>query len=343
MTLDDRIKVLGQLGTYLSKKEAPLQAAIQATYIHNKWFTPENSNKAIDAIVDQLLDPFKLEDWVKPYTVDDAKPMRRVGIVMTDQVPLQGFSDIVYTFVAGQQSVIKLAEKDQKLIPHIIETLHDLNPATSVYFELAERLKDFDAVIATGTKKTARYFESYFGKYPNIIRRSRHAVAVLDGNESATDLKGLGDDVFQYFGLSCRNVSKLYLPEAYDFDALLTVFHEHKELVMHNKYKNNFDYNYTLVILNKIPYEANGCIILTEERTVESRIASLHYEYYSDSADLLEKLNEHKEVTQKVIGNQELEGISMLRFGEIHRPCLGDYLNGVDVMAFLISEDLQGA
>jgi len=196
-------------------------------------------------------------------------------------------------------------------------------------------LQGLDGVIATGSNNSARYFEAYFGKYPNIIRKNRNAVAILNNKETKEDLAKLGTDIFQYFGLGCRNVAKIYVPEDFDFDQLLEALHEHKEIVMHDKYKNNFDYNYTLIILNSVAHKSNGCILLTEDASLQSRIAQLHYEFYKDEADLNTKLTSVESEIQCVVG-QAVKGWSTIPFGQAQVPGLSDYADGVDTLEFLL-------
>ena len=198
-----------------------------------------------------------------------------------------------------------------------------------------EPLRGFDAVVATGSNNTARYFEQYFAKYPHIIRHNRNAVAALNGAESMADLYALGRDVFSYFGLGCRNVSKLYVPHGYQFDALLEALHEYRDLALHNKYKNNFDYNFTLLILNNIPHHNNGCVLLHESASLTSRIASLHYEYYGDLSELDDLLAARRDEIQCVASNLPLRGFPAVPFGKTQEPGLADYPDGVDVMQFL--------
>jgi hypothetical protein len=201
-----------------------------------------------------------------------------------------------------------------------------------------EPLRGYDAVIATGSNNTARYFEQYFRDKPYIIRRNRNAVAVLNGLETESDMLALGRDVFTYFGLGCRNVSKLYVPHGYQFDALLETLHEYRELAMHDKYKNNFDYNFTLFILNNMPHLNNGCLLLREDASLQSRIASVHYEYYDDLYELDALLATKTEEIQCVVGNVRLETTLVLPFGSTQEPSLVDYPDGVDVMAFLTQQ-----
>jgi hypothetical protein len=190
-------------------------------------------------------------------------------------------------------------------------------------------------VIATGSNNTARYFEEYFGKYPHIIRRNRNAVAVLSGMETPEELYTLGEDIFSYFGLGCRNVSKLYVPHGYNFDALLEALHEYREIIHHDKYKNNFDYNFTLYIMNGLPHKNNGCLLLKEDTALHARIASVNYEYYDALQDLDALLAEKRDEIQCVVGKIKVNGFTVLPFGESQKPTLNDYPDGVDVMQFL--------
>jgi hypothetical protein len=203
------------------------------------------------------------------------------------------------------------------------------------WVEMVDTLRDFDAVIATGSNNSARYFEAYFGKYPHIIRRNRNGVAVLKGDESPEELRLLGDDIFSFFGLGCRNVAKLYVPDGYDFDPLLEALHEYRQIVLHQKYKHNFDYNYALFILNKALFKANGCILLKEDQALASRIACLHYEQYTSPEQVVADLELRREEVQCVVARPGLLDQPSLPFGATQQPGLSDYADGVDAMAFL--------
>ena len=336
MNLNERIEALVDLGKYLARNDEQLQAVVASTYIQNRWFTEENIYLAINAIIKDYLQPEKLKNWLSNYTIQKNNDQITIGLILAGNIPLVGFYDMMCTFLAGYKSKIKLSEKDKLLLPFFIKVMEERNSELADYFEFVERLEDFDAVIATGSNNSSRYFEAYFGKYPNIIRKNRNAVAILNGKESRDQLLALGNDVFQYFGLGCRNVSKLYLPRGFDFKPLLEAFHEFKEIVLNDKYKNNFDYNYTLLILNKIKYEANGCIMMTENESLQSRIAQLHYEYYEKTAELEEKINEKTDEIQCVVGEMSISNIKTIPFGKAQIPGLQDYADGVDVLDFLI-------
>ena len=338
MKLDDRIKALSALGEEIISKPDWLESYIATAYNENKWFTPENSWQALNAIGDKFLRETILKQWVSAYGIDDAGESKTVGLVLAGNIPLVGFHDVMSTFISGHKSLIKCSSKDSILLKAVIERMVSLFPESKPYFEFSERLKGFDAVIATGSNNTARYFEQYFGKYPNIIRKNRNAVAILDGTESKEDFVALGEDIFKYFGLGCRNVSKLYVPEAYQFDGLFEVLHEgYKELANHNKYRNNFDYNNALFLLNKVEYLMSGSLIITPSKEIASRIATLHYEHYSDKGELANHLNAMSDQIQCVVSKSSIAGVDSYKFGEAQQPSITDYADGVDTLAFLKS------
>lgn len=337
MNLQRRINSLVELGKYLTPENETLQAIVRRTAFHNAWFTEANQWQAIGEIKTHFLSKTKLNNWVKNYRYSEDSSIKTVGLILAGNIPLVGFHDILCVFVAGHKALIKLSDKDPYLMPFILKTLEDIDPETTNYFQIVEgAMKGFDAVIATGSNNSARYFEAYFGKYPHIIRKNRNAVAILRGDENASDFQLLGKDIFTYFGLGCRNVSKLYLPKDYNFEPLLLALHEDfKDLVLHDKYKNNFDYNFTLLILNKVAYQSNGCVLMRENEAIASPIACLHYEYYDDFAVLSEKLKVQSDEIQCVVSKEPIEGLPSFGFGEAQKPSLSDYADGVDTVAFL--------
>lgn len=340
MKRTERIDLLAELGRYLlAEPDEELQQAIRRSYTENPWFTPENIRHALKSLAQSFLQPGLLKHWAEQYAISEAShPQKTVGLVMAGNIPLVGFHDWLCVFVAGHRAKVKLSDKDKHLLPLLAKKMGEWAFEAWEYTEFlgdTDKLQGFDAVIATGSNNTARYFEQYFGKYPHIIRRNRNGVAVLDGTETMADLYALGGDIFTYFGLGCRNVSKLYVPKGYDFTALLEALHEYREIIHHDKYKNNFDYNLTLFILNKIPYLTNGCLLLKEDASLQARIASLHYEYYDDPAHLVSLLNSRSDEIQCVVGAMPLSGWNILPFGQSQKPGLADYPDGVDVMEFL--------
>ncbi len=335
MKIEKRIAVLVKLGEYLLSDDEFLSAVMSRTEYNNRWLTVENCKKSAKAIGLNFLQKEQLENWAKQYNITDEVDPKKVAIIMAGNIPLVGFHDMLSVFLSGNKSLIKLSDKDKFLIPQLIKKMGEFDEAAKDYFEVTERLKDFDAVIATGSNNSARYFEQYFGKYPNIIRKNRNAVALLDGTETMADLYALGNDVFEYYGLGCRNVSKIYIPRDFKFEPLLEAFHEYRTIVLNTKYKNNFDYNYAMFMLNKVEYKANGCIILLENEAITSRIASLHYEFYDKVDNLVVEMNRRKAAIQCIVTKMELNHIETLPFGKAQQPSLTDYADGVDTMEFL--------
>ena len=229
MNLEDRIKALVELGSFLAAKPPELDAAVRRAYAENRWFIPENSYASVEAIRKEFLSETALREWASHYDLENTKP-RAVGLILAGNIPLVGFHDMLAVFMSGHIAKLKLSDKDSALMKLMVETLAQINPKTKAYLIIVGRLENFDAVIATGSDNTARYFETYFGKYPNIIRHNRNSVAVLTGKESLEELHALGRDIFTYFGLGCRNVSKIFVPQGYDFQPLLEELHKEKFL-----------------------------------------------------------------------------------------------------------------
>jgi Acyl-CoA reductase (LuxC) len=336
MTLQQRIHLLANLGDYLLLHDAELSAHLLRAYHQNRWFSIENQEKAIHAIAQKMLRREALMAWLRRYKLTMYAQQKTIGLVLAGNIPLVGWHDVMCVFVSGNKSQIKLSDKDPILLPFLIKKMIEIDPAAADYFEIVERLDQYDAVIATGSNNSARYFEAYFGKKPHIIRKNRNSIAILSGNETQEDFAKLGEDIFDYFGLGCRNISKLYLPEGYLFEPLLEALHEFREIVHHDKYKNNFDYNFALFILNKIPHQANGCILMREEKVIASRIASLHYEFYTNVELLENELLTKADEIQCVVTQLPLQKFAATAFGKAQQPELWDYADGVDTLEFLM-------
>jgi len=331
MILQDRIGLLKRLGSYILSGDARWKEAREKASLQNGWFAPEFVALAIENIAKKFLKEDELIRWSAHYKIQtlNSSP-RKVGIVMAGNIPLVGFHDLLSVFISGHKALIKPSSKDEVLIKELAEVLKTWEPQVSSLIEFSEMLKDCDAYITTGSNNTSRYFEYYFGKYRHIIRRNKTSVAVLTGNETKIDLEGLAGDVYQFFGLGCRNVTKLYVPKGYDFGSLLEVFKKYDYLADHHKYKNNYDYNLTLHILNNKFYMTNGSILLVEDSSIFSPISQLNYEYYASRDELLSSL----------YNNQDIQGIiekNHIPFGQAQSPGLFDYADKVDTMEFLQS------
>lgn len=336
MELSQKLTALQRLGAYMSgqgteEERETLQEVKQRAYVQNGWFTPEFIDLAISNICQYYLDQDKLRQWLAAYPgFGEPAQQKKVGIVAAGNIPLVGFHDWLTGFLSGHEIRIKLSSKDSVLLPHLLNKLQEWHPEAAAYTSIQDMLKDCDAYIATGSNNSARYFNYYFAKYPHIIRRNRTSVAVLQGNESPEELEALADDVMLYFGLGCRNVTKVYVPEGYTFGPLLEAFTKYAYMADHNKYKNNFDYNLALFLLNSTPCLTNDSILLQENESIFSPISVLHYGYYSNREELEEQLRKNEDL-------QCLVARDAIPFGQAQKPSLSDYADGVDTAAFLHS------
>jgi len=303
----------------------------------NPWFTTEFVIESVHAITDYMLDERALISWLKNYKLREVN--RTIGLIFAGNVPLVGFHDFLCCYVAGCNMKIKLSAKDEKLFPEVLRLLCSIDPQLQQRVQIVDKLDDFDAVIATGSDNTHRYFDYYFRKYPNILRKNRNSVAVLSGNETEEDLKKLADDIFLYFGFGCRNVSKIYVPVEYDLTQLFPKFESYSWLHHHSKYMNNYDYQRTLLLMNKTKHLANDFLMLVENESIASPIATLHYEIWHDKNVLLTKLKNDSERIQCIVSSapEDFKFAASVGFGESQHPQLSDYADGKDTLSFLLS------
>lgn len=332
MTFSERLSAFSRLHDSLGDlPEHQVNELLQRTSNNNPWFTESNVKHAINGIL-HMLNPSRLEKWTFSYDLS-GEGLRKVAIVMAGNIPLVGFHDFLCVLLSGNVAVIKPSSKDNVLLPALINMLTTIEPrfAERIRFE-HEQLKNFDAVIATGSDNTARHFEYYFSKYPHIIRRNRTSVAVLTGKESEQELQALGDDVFTYFGLGCRNVSKLFIPEGFNFPGLFERWTTHSAIIHHHKYLNNYEYQKSILLVNKEPHLDTGFLLLTNTTNLVSPLAVLFYEFYKDEADLKEKLGRTPEKIQCIVGNVPPATVP---FGKTQSPDPWDYADNIDTMKFL--------
>ncbi len=329
MNLQKRIDLFVRLGEYLIENDAEWQEARLRASQKNGWFTPEFVDLAVNNIARFFLDKQKLQDWTAFYHIDDNITARKIGIVMAGNIPLVGFHDFLCAFICGHKVLIKLSSKDEILLKHIVEKFYSWDAETKEYIGIEEMLKGCDAYIATGSNNSARYFDLYFAKYPSIIRRNRTSVAILKGNETKEDLEKLSDDIHIYFGLGCRNVTKIFVPKDYDFVPLLQAFHRYTYFSENHKYKNNYDYNLSINLLNKQFYMTNENILLIENESFFSPIGQLNYSFYTNADEVIFSLKNNDQI-QCIVGAD-------IPFGQAQYPGLSDYADGVDTMQFLLS------
>jgi hypothetical protein len=338
MDLKDRIHLLGQLGDYIASDSEARQAAVLATERNNRWLTKANCLKALHNIADAFLSEDKLSAWLAGYpSLSLTGHPQKVGLVMAGNIPAVGFHDVLCTFLVGHKAYIKLSDKDSYLIPFMLDFLIEKDPKCANYFEITTKLKGFDAVIATGSNNSALYSEQYFGKYPNIIRKNRNSVAILNGEETDEDFLKLGVDIFRYFGLGCRSVSKLFVPPNYDFVPFLKVMDNYKNIMDHTKYRNNYEYNRSIYLLNNVIHLANDCLMIVEHESMLSRISSVHFEYYHSLEELKKVLTLEKDDIQCIATKMDLADTKTVGLGQTQSPELSDYADAIDSMAFLIN------
>jgi hypothetical protein len=329
MKVQHRIELLQRLGEYLQLNHPDWQEAKKQAEQQNSWFTETCIDLAVQQICEAFLQPGKLEAWATQYSPLEPEHTRNVGLVLAGNIPLVGFHDWLCVFMSGHQATIKLSSKDQVLFKHILQKLYGWEVCVQNWVSLSERLKGCDAYIATGSNNSSRYFDFYFAKYPHIIRRNRTSVAILTGNESPEQLTALAADIHQYFGLGCRNVTKIYVPEGYDFLPFIEACKSYRHFIDHHKYKSNFDYHLSILIMNNKYYMSSGSLVLVEAPAYFSPVGQLHYEYYTDRSAVLQQLNGNENI-QCIVGEQ-------VKFGAAQYPSLSDYADGVDTMQFLTS------
>jgi len=326
LSIEKRIDVLSRLGQYILSNDTGWQEAKHRALLANSWFTQGNIDLAIKSIAENFLQKNKLQTWLKNYPL--ITHPKKLGIVMAGNIPLVGFHDFLCGFVSGHQLFLKLSSKDEVLIRHLIQQMINYEPVIAQQIIIADMLKGCDAYIATGSNNTARYFEQYFGKYPNIIRKNRTSVAILDGTETEEELSLLADDIFSYFGLGCRNVTQVCIPKGYDLTKLITTCDKYGDLILHHKYKHNYDYYLAIYLLNRVPYLTNDTMLLVENEVPFSAVSVLHYKYYDDIDTITKSLTDSDDI-QCIIGHNHLP------FGSAQCPTLSDYADGIDTMKFL--------
>jgi hypothetical protein len=342
MTLKERVESFSELGRILRDaldgNEAGittgLNAVINDQQFKNQWFTPENVRMAISAIAGELTSE-NLEKWTGLYQIPDQVTIPvNVGVVMAGNIPLVGFHDFLSVLVTGNKLIAKKSTKDPDLITFVSDLLIHINPGFRDKIAFADgTLEGFDAIIATGSDNSSRYFEYYFGKYPHIIRKNRTSIAIIEGNETAAELNLLGNDIFSYFGLGCRSVSKIYIPGGYDIAGMVSNWSAFAKIINHNKYANNYDYNKAVFIVSKEPFIDSGFLLLKENKGLSSPVAVLYFEYYDSLAEAVKKIENAKDKIQCIISR------NYTPFGHSQSPHLWDYADGIDTVEFLLKKN----
>ncbi|MFA4852055.1 MAG: acyl-CoA reductase [Bacteroidales bacterium] len=340
---EKRILLFAELGNRLLNYlkcgfPVEFEDAISQSCQCNRWFTNENIAFSLNAIAQNLSNK-KLERWINPYKGNLSRNYpKKVAVIMAGNIPLVGFHDFMCVLISGNIFIGKLSSQDKYLLPAIAKEVISIEPSLKEFILFTEeRLPAFDAVIATGSNNSSRYFEYYFGKYPHIIRKNRNSIAILNGKESKEELDLLADDIFLYFGLGCRNVTKIFVPEGYDFTMLKKALGKYKDVLsMHSKYMNNYDYNKSIFLINQIPHTDVEFCLLKEDVSIASPISVLNYEYYRNISDVINYISVNRDKIQCLVAGETYTNYTV-PFGKSRQPELWDYADGVDTMEFLIS------
>ena len=331
---EKKIKAFVRLGDFLLNPDEEFKNILKNAKHKNGWFTDLETKKAVSAN-GLMLNQTDLQTWLKTYTLPNQKP-KKVGLILAGNIPLVGFHDILAVLLSGNIALIKLSSQDDILIQAVLKQLIKIEPDFKNQIEIVSRLENFDAVIATGSNNSSRYFDYYFSKVPHIIRKNRNSVALLTGEESTEDLKQLGHDIFDYYGLGCRNVSKFFVPEGYIFNHFFESIQEFEHILNHHKFQNNYDYNKSIYLVNKVHHFDNGFLLVTKNEKLSSPLSVVYYEEYQNLNNVITKIEVQKEEIQVVVSKANgLKNIAVVKFGESQKPKLWDYADGVDTLAFL--------
>ncbi|SEW20124.1 Acyl-CoA reductase (LuxC) [Chryseobacterium wanjuense] len=341
MNIENQVLGLTRLSDYIkeflaknpenySENDSDFELLLKKSEIENPWFTLENQKFALQQWAD-LLTEENINNWIKEYSI--SKISKRVGLILAGNIPLVGFHDVMSVVLSNHIPVIKLSSKDRYMIPFLLKKWKEFSD-NQVEFEFVERLENFDAVIATGSNNTARYLEYYFKNHLNIIRKNRTSIAVLKGDETTEELQLLAKDIFQYFGLGCRNVTRLFIPQDFVIDKLFENFLNYQDIINHNKYANNYEYNRAVYLLNQEKFWDNNFVMMKEDEKLFSPLSVINFSRYSSLDEVKNFIAENEENIQCVVAKEEL-GLNSVKLGEAQNPGLDVYADNVDTMKFL--------
>jgi hypothetical protein len=350
MTIEKRIEAFAELGKLLKKcclanpeeliefkgtnPEKRLAELIYSSKYYNPWFDEKHILKSYTGI-SQLLEYPNLRDWCYWYPNIKLDTDKVVGVVMAGNIPAVGFHDFLSILISGFGIKMKLSSADNELLPAMANFLAEIDPWFKAKIEIVEGpIKEVDAIIATGSTNTARYFEYYFNKWPNIIRKNRNAIGILTGTESTEELMGIATDIMSYYGLGCRNISKLLVPDAYNWQALFDQLNAYSQLAMNHKYYNNYEYQKAIMLVNKVQHFDLGFLLLTESKSLASPISVVHYKTYDSVQTVQDYLSEHMDHIQCIVTESD-NYENTIKPGSTQMPRLFDYADGIDTMLFL--------
>jgi hypothetical protein len=334
-----RIEALVKLGNHLldfnpnDKNYSVLQEQVKSASQSNGWFTQQSIEETFKSW-GTTLSREHITTWLKPYLFSNLKKSKKIALILAGNIPMVGFHDIISVWVCEYKALVKCASKDLFLLPYMTDFLTSETGENFITYETG-KLTGFDAVIATGSNNAARYFDHYFSSYPHIIRKNRNGIAVIEGNETKDELIALGKDMLQFFGLGCRNVAKIYLPEGYDLNKIFGGVYPYASLMKHAKYANNYDYNKAVFLMSSFDFLENGFFMLKEEKSFSAPIACTHYEYYKNINELSTLLDQQKDLIQCIASHLDIK--NSIPFGETQNPALWNYADGVDTINFLLN------
>ena len=342
MNHQERISAFIELGKVLGEisekpQESDWAAAFNRAEAENRWFTQENIALALRGIA-FMLEADKLQKWLSNYSPTPDNGEKRVALIMAGNIPLVGFHDLLCVLISGNTAVVKMSSQDEVLVQKLVETLTEISPELADRVELSDgKIEGFTHVIATGSNNSARHFEYYFGKYPNIIRKNRNSIAIINGDESLDELRALGKDIFRYFGLGCRNVSKVYLSDKMSPEMFLATLEDWKPIANHNKYFNNYEYHKAIFLVEKMAHLDNGFLLLREEPSLGCPVGVLHFQPYATLDQMKAEVKIHEDEIQCIVASDKLGFENSVPFGKAQSPELWDYADGVDTIEFLLA------
>ncbi len=331
---EKKVEVFKRLGDFLLNPDEEFRNLIASAQNKNAWFTADAVSKAISAN-GEMLNEADLNTWLSNYSITNERS-KKVGLILAGNIPMVGFHDILAVLILGNTALLKLSSQDDLLIPAVLHKLLEIEPEFKGRIQLISKLEGFDAVIATGSSNSSRYFDYYFSKVPNIIRKNRNSIALLTGEETTEELHLLGKDIFDYYGLGCRNVSKLLVPEDYAFNHFFESIESYHDILHHHKYHNNYDYNKSIYLVNRNEHLDNGFLLVSKNERLTSPLSTVHYQEYKNLKEAFAMIQDQKEHIQVVVTHVEkLDGVAKVGFGESQKPKLWDYADGVDTIQFL--------
>lgn len=342
MKNDLKIKGLSQVGEFLKQfistekehfkeEQQAFFGLIKKSELENSWFTEESLKYCFKNWAENLTEE-KIKSWTKKYSV--AENPKKIGLILAGNIPLVGFHDVISVILSGHIPLIKLSSKDRHILPFLLKKWNEFS-GEILEFSFVEKLENYDAVIATGSNNTARYLEYYFKNVPSIIRKNRTSIGVLKGNESDEQIQLLAEDIFRYFGLGCRNVTRLFIPENMALDRLFENFISFQSIIKHNQYANNYDYNRAIYLLNQEKFWDNNFVMLKEDEKLFSPLSVVNFTRYKDISEVEKFISKNQSDIQCIVANPNLEISESINFGDAQCPMLDTYADNVDTMKFL--------